>query len=516
MAAKVLDGRYKLIKSLGAGGFGRTFLARDMRRPGNPTCVVKQLKPASTDPGFIREARRLFNTEAETLEKLGRHDQIPQLLAYFEEDHQFFLVQEYIEGHSLHSELKAETVEESPNPDADLPPLPKVRENQPKSETPKKPKRGKQISEAQAIANLQDILQVLEFVHSEGVIHRDIKPDNLIRRHQDQKLVLIDFGAVKAMQDGAQLETTPDGQSRFTVTIGTPGYMASEQCAGRPNFTSDLYSVGMVIVKSVTGFDPTDLPTDPATGELIWREHSKISNGLAMVLTRMVRYHYKQRYQSVKEVQQALKAFLVEPEAPVAIAPKQTPASRTKTLPQTQSQANAGVEWLIGGMLLIVIALAAFTLFGRSREPQVTQQQNSVKLPVKLKEQQQLPQTPPSSPEPEPQAAEKPLIKIFMPNPESPITETGELKPNQAVMFNFIGKDNLRLRASLSAVKARISILDENQQPVDANAKEVITWAGDLARKPYQIELKAPVADAYQLALEFEEISPSVREIEIR
>jgi serine/threonine protein kinase len=156
MSAKVLDGRYKLIKKLGAGGFGHTYMARDMRRPGSPLCVVKHLKPASTDAEFIREARRLFNTEAEVLEKLGRHDQIPQLLAYFEENQQFFLVQEYIEGTPLNQEWKAE-----PAPD------------QPLSE----PLPQKKITEAEAIALLKDVLGILEFVHAEGVVHRDIKPD---------------------------------------------------------------------------------------------------------------------------------------------------------------------------------------------------------------------------------------------------------------------------------------------------------------------------------------------------
>ncbi|MDX1976913.1 MAG: serine/threonine-protein kinase [Pseudanabaenaceae cyanobacterium bins.68] len=526
MAAKVLDGRYKLIKALGAGGFGRTFLAKDMRRPGNPTCVVKQLKPASTDPGFIREARRLFNTEAETLEKLGRHDQIPQLLAYFEEDQQFFLVQEYIEGHSLHSELKSEPKaplgsSDLPTQPPDLPPLPQIPQDQPNSE--KTPKRGKQIPEVQAIANLRDILQVLEFVHSEGVIHRDIKPDNLIRRRQDQKLVLIDFGAVKAMQDGAQLETAPDGQSRFTVTIGTPGYMASEQCAGRPNFTSDLYSVGMVMIKSLTGFEPTDLPTDPATGELIWRDQSKISNGLAMVLTRMVRYHYKQRYQSVKEVQQALNAFLIEPEVEpqAAIAAKTKASARTnsKTVAKSQTQSNAGVEWLIGGMLLIVIALAAFTLWGRNREPQQASNdgENLLQAMRELKNAKNAKTQPaPESPKPDLPETPKPLYKSLTPSPDNPFKEAGELQPNQPIFFTFPGRTGLRLQANLSAIQAKISVLDQNQQPVDANAKGVSSWSGDLAERVYQIELVAPVADAFQLNLTFEDTTQPTRTIEIR
>lgn len=383
MAAKVLDGRYKLIKQIGAGGFGHTFIARDMRRPGSPPCVVKQLKPASDDPNFIREARRLFNTEAETLEKLGSHDQIPQLLAYFEEDKQFFLVQEFVEGRSLYAEMQA--------------PLPEVSDldNEPQErlidqlQNIDQPVRDKQLDEVEVIQILKDVLQVLEFVHSEGVIHRDIKPDNLIRRKKDRKIVLIDFGAVKAMKDAnTKLVADEKGESRFTVSIGTPGYMSSEQCAGRPNYSSDIYSLGMVAIKSLTGYSPTELPTDPATGELVWRDKAKVSNGLAMVLTRMVRYHYTQRYQSVREVNQGITTFAtmteVERQATTskivrstvltstggslattnaaAMSKAEREATRRSIPASAPATSNSGVLFLFGGLLAVVAVIAAFAV----------------------------------------------------------------------------------------------------------------------------------------------------------
>ena len=382
MTAKVLDGRYKLIKQIGAGGFGQTFIARDMRRPGLPPCVVKQLKPASNDSNFIREARRLFNTEAETLEKLGNHDQIPQLLAYFEEDKQFFLVQEFVEGRSLYSEMQA--------------PLPEVSDldNEPQDrlidqlEDIDEPLRDKRLDEVEVIQILQDVLVVLEFVHSEGVIHRDIKPDNLIRRKKDRKIVLIDFGAVKAMQDAnTRLTADEKGESRFTVSIGTPGYMSSEQCSGRPTYSSDIYSLGMVAIKALTGFSPTDLPTDPASGELVWRDKAKVSNGLAMVLTRMVRYHYTQRYQSAREVNQGLTTFatmteverqattskvvrstiLTNPSSPAttnaaAMTNAEREASRRFTPVSTPASSNSGALFLFGGLLAVAAVIAAFAV----------------------------------------------------------------------------------------------------------------------------------------------------------
>jgi serine/threonine-protein kinase len=406
MTAKVLDGRYKLIKQIGVGGFGHTFIARDMRRPGSPPCVVKQLKPASDDPNFIREARRLFNTEAETLEKLGSHDQIPQLLAYFEEDKQFFLVQEFVEGRSLYDELKAPLPEVSDFDNETQDRLLEVLQNI------DAPIRDKQLPEIEVLKILKDVLEVLEFVHSEGVIHRDIKPDNLIRRKKDQKIVLIDFGAVRAMQDtNTQLTANEKGESRFTVTIGTPGYMPSEQCAGRPAYSSDIYALGMVAIKAITGYGPTDLPTDATTGELVWRDKAQVSNGLAMVLTRMVRYHYTQRYQSVREVNQGITTFAtmteVERRATTskivrsstsaelgALAVSNSAAASRSNSQYNSSQprrsvpvpapssSSSGVLFLFGGLLSVVAVVAAFALPAMMRNNQSPIVVNNPPIPV--------------------------------------------------------------------------------------------------------------------------------------
>ncbi|MFM7888043.1 MAG: protein kinase domain-containing protein, partial [Pseudanabaena sp.] len=357
---------------------------------GSPPCVVKQLKPANNDPSFIREARRLFNTEAETLEKLGKHEQIPQLLAYFEEDKQFFLVQEFIEGRSLHDELKAPLPEVS---DLDHQIQEQILEELQNIDAPH---RDKQISEVEVLKILKDVLEVLEFVHSEGVIHRDIKPDNLIRRKKDQKIVLIDFGAVRVMQDvNAKLTANEKGESRFTVTIGTLGYMPSEQCAGRPNYSSDIYALGMVSIKALTGYEPTNLPIDPITGELVWRDKAKVSNGLAMVLTRMVRYQYTQRYQSVREVNQGIMTFVptteIERQSTSSKIVKSTilmnsnhlvhsnnyskstidlPSMRQVASTSPSSQSNSGVLLLFGGLLSLVAVIAAVALPAMMRNNQ--------------------------------------------------------------------------------------------------------------------------------------------------
>ncbi|WP_375501021.1 CHASE2 domain-containing protein [uncultured Nostoc sp.] len=271
LSGKVLARRYRIVKVLGSGGFSETYIAEDTQRPGNPRCVVKQLKPANTKPEALQLARRLFNSEAQTLEKLGTYPQIPQLLAYFEEDEEFYLVQEQIIGHPLNQEL---------------PP-------------------GRAIEEIAAIRIVRDLLQTLTFVHKNNVIHRDIKPSNIIRRHSDGKLILIDFGAVKEVST-----KQPDHQEQnpFTIGIGTQGYAPSEQCFGRPHYSSDIYAVGMVGIKALTGMAPRELPRD-ANGEIRWSDRTQVSHSFANILSKMVLDDFKQRYQSASQALEELKAF---------------------------------------------------------------------------------------------------------------------------------------------------------------------------------------------------------------
>ncbi|MBW4690301.1 MAG: CHASE2 domain-containing protein [Lyngbya sp. HA4199-MV5] len=271
MFGKTLAGRYTIKKVLGSGGFGETYVAEDTQRPGNPVCVVKQLRPNSNNPKLFHLARRLFQQEAEALEKLGKHDQIPQLLAYFEEDQEFYLAQEFIAGQPLSSELSL----------------------------------GKQEPEFRVVAILQELLTILEFVHRHNVIHRDIKPNNIIRRRSDGKLVLIDFGAVKEI---SQI-TEDDRRTGFTVGIGTQGYMSNEQCAGNPRLNSDIYAVGMIGIQALTGLSPSQLIQDKNTGEISWKHRAQVSYALAEVLSNMVRYDFRHRYQSATEALQALQAL---------------------------------------------------------------------------------------------------------------------------------------------------------------------------------------------------------------
>ncbi|MBW4472374.1 MAG: CHASE2 domain-containing protein [Stenomitos rutilans HA7619-LM2] len=270
MLGTLLNGRFRIVQALGSGGFGQTYIAEDVSQPDYPQCVIKQFRPAYQEQEFLQVARRLFATEVETLRKLGSHDQIPTLIADFEESNEFYLAQEYVEGLPFSSEIAS----------------------------------AQRLDEAIVLDLLRDVLNILAFVHQNSVIHRDIKPANIIRRQRDGRFVLIDFGAVKAMQ--TQMTGIVLAQSDLTVGIGTHGYGPSEQMMGKPRYNSDLYALGMTAIHTLTGIQPFQLPTHPDTGELIWRDQARVSSGLAGILTKMTRYHFSQRYQTADAVLYAL------------------------------------------------------------------------------------------------------------------------------------------------------------------------------------------------------------------
>ena len=295
MQGKILASRYQIICYIGKGGFGKTYLAEDIDLPNHNRCVVKQLYPQINDPNFLQMARRLFQKEGETLNKL-HHPQIPRLVAYFEEEKQFYLVQEYIEGHTLSQELKPGSI----------------------------------WSENAVIELLKDCLNILNYIHNNGVIHRDVKPDNLIRRSSDRKLVLVDFGTVK------EFVITESQFIRSTVAVGTKGYMPTEQAIGKPRPSSDLYALGIIGIQALTGVHPLQLPDDEY-GELRWQPQAKVSRQLAAILTKMVRYHFGDRYHSAKEVLTALDAIEGYPAANVpTVSAKSTPTGSVNDSPLSQ------------------------------------------------------------------------------------------------------------------------------------------------------------------------------------
>jgi CHASE2 domain-containing sensor protein/tRNA A-37 threonylcarbamoyl transferase component Bud32 len=272
LQGKQLGGRYEITKILGSGGFGETYTARDIQLPGKPVCVVKHLRPRSDSVNQLALARRLFEREALTLQELGRHDRIPQLLAFFEEGQEFYLIQQFIPGMPLSQTITL----------------------------------GRQLPEATVITILLELLTILNFVHHHQVIHRDIKPSNIIQRSNDQRLVLIDFGAVKALESLPD----PDEPSDLTVGIGTQGYMAPEQQLGNPRPSSDLYGVGILAMQALTGLPVRQLLPDPDTNTIAWEAYATVSRPLAAIVNRLTAHNYKQRYQTATEALTALQNLM--------------------------------------------------------------------------------------------------------------------------------------------------------------------------------------------------------------
>jgi serine/threonine protein kinase, bacterial len=271
----LLRDRYQVIKPLGQGGFGATFLANDQGLPGEPSCVIKQLRPSGSAPHVLQMARELFEREAKTLGRIGNHPQVPRLLDYFEDHEQFYLVQEYISGDTLQEEVKLNGI----------------------------------LSETGVKQFLSEILPLLQYIHDQKVIHRDIKPANLIRRAQDSRMVLIDFGAVKnQISQGAG---SPSGQTALTAyAIGTPGFAPPEQMAMRPVYASDIYALGVTCIYLLTSKTPKDLDYNPNTGEIMWEQIVQVSDHLSNVLRKMLDVSVRNRYQSASEV---LRALQIEP-----------------------------------------------------------------------------------------------------------------------------------------------------------------------------------------------------------
>jgi serine/threonine protein kinase len=395
----VLLSRYKRIKQLNSGGFGDTYLAQDIALPGHPYCVIKHLQPKDPDPAVIANANHLFEREAECLYRFGEQDRFPRLYAHFEENGQFYLVQEFIDGEELTQEL-----------------IP-----------------GKPLTQEQTIALLQEILEVLVLVHQENVIHRDIKPSNIMRRKRDGKLMLIDFGAVKEI--GA-LAVTAQGQTSLTMPVGTYGYMPSEQAQGKPRLASDVYAVGKIGIQALTGVTPSLLPEDPHTGDIIWRDRARVSDELADVLDKMTHEYYRLRYQNASEALRAVNSLSTHEmrsrssssltHVPTVAVAKNSPQPLTQNYTNhatQQAQPKGGLKLLqlffwvtLGG--LAVGATVGILMLNRpvsSPPPAVSDSPTIEPTPEPSVEE--------PSPEPTPEIT-VPSVEIPQPTPEAMPTET--------------------------------------------------------------------------------------------
>ncbi len=292
----LLAGRYRVIRKLGAGGMGVVSLAQDTQQQ-DRYCVVKQLQLPTQTPRTISTYKRLFRNEGSILTRLGLHPQIPTLYAhfYFEQEHQFYLVEEYIPGHSLDHEIRT----------------------------------GRHLSPQQVVRLLREMLQILRFIHAQNIVHRDIKPSNIIRRHTlstlGHEFALIDFGTVR--------QTLSPGESPSEQTmVGTYGYAPYEQMEGQAVPASDIYALGMVCIQALTGKSISDVISllenqslSSFGGRQIHWCHSvpvPLHPQLISLLDRMVQLELEERYAAVAEVLRDLAEIpdrpvrQVNPEAP--------------------------------------------------------------------------------------------------------------------------------------------------------------------------------------------------------
>ncbi|NEP60799.1 MAG: protein kinase [Symploca sp. SIO2G7] len=273
----LLKGRYRAIKLIGKGGFGRTFLAVDEDKPSKPYCVIKQFFPSEHSLGNLQKAIELFEQEAVRLEEVGRHPQLTELLAHFVQDNRQYLVQEFIDGYNLAQTLATEGA----------------------------------FDEIKIRSLLNSLLPVLNFIHDRNIIHRDIKPENIILRRscsitskpfltqenftQEEGIVLVDFGAAKS--------ATVTALQRTGTVIGSAGYIAPEQTVGKAVFASDLYSLGVTCIHLLTKRHPLDVYS-VADAAWVWHDYlsNSVSKQLIQILNKLLQHPLKKRYQSATEV----------------------------------------------------------------------------------------------------------------------------------------------------------------------------------------------------------------------
>ncbi|MEC4891688.1 MAG: WG repeat-containing protein [Oscillatoria sp. PMC 1051.18] len=257
---KILRQRYALLEEVVEGAFCKTYLARDRDLPDNLLCIVKSFQPRSADERILAQAREIFERETQLLYRLGKYQfQIPNLCARFEENGQFYLVREYIEGENLSEEA---------------PP-------------------GSCLSESETRFLLQEILEVLQILHQHNIIHQNLKPQNLIRCHEDRKIVLIDFGAIK--------EISLLGDNKNQNQLDYSAYLAPEQVEKQPKLSSDIYAVGIIGICALTGLTPQEIKD-----KINWRDRVRENSRLALILEKMIQENFCDRYPSAVAALQAL------------------------------------------------------------------------------------------------------------------------------------------------------------------------------------------------------------------
>jgi serine/threonine protein kinase len=450
----VLQNRYLILKILGQGGFARTYLAHDQRRFDEP-CAIKELIPNATGIFSWEKAQELFQQEAELLYQM-QHKQIPQFRERFQEDQRLFLVQEYISG-KTYRELLDE---------------------------------GSIFTEQEVLSFLKNLLPVLEHIHSRGIIHRDISPENVIQRESDRLPVLIDFGIVKELATKLQSgsETTPP------TPVGKPGYSPGEQMqTGRSYPSSDLYALAVTAIVLLTRKEPQNL-YDESRAAWNWQQFARVDPQFARILNKMLSWVPGDRYQRATEVNQALLS-LTAPTPPevsnlqtVAVAPAPvapTPPRRSQVAipePNTRSvldnplavAAISTVVFITAGVGSLVLVSSIQNKKNQEAPPPSPQSFPSPVIPQTA--------TPSLSPTPFPTVSEAATYSKRLTFDSSNIANVeNKIKSNETVQYTFFGQEGQQVSASLlQPGEVTLTILAPNREPIDISAREVPSYQGTL------------------------------------
>ncbi|MGI0487346.1 protein kinase domain-containing protein [Pantanalinema rosaneae CENA516] len=514
----VLQNRYRILNVLGQGGFGRTYLAQDQGRF-NELCALKELTPAQGGTYALDKSKELFQREAEILYKI-QHPQIPEFRANFEQDQRLFLVQDYVDGQTYRMLLDQRRTQ------------------------------GIAFSETEILQLLRQLLPVLAHIHSKGIIHRDIAPDNIILRQQDSKPVLIDFGVVKELATRLQGVGMTMPQN---TTVGKLGYAPWEQIqTGKAYPSSDLYSLAVTAVVLLTGREPQEL-FDDSTMTWYWQRWVTVTPGFAQVLNRMLSYRPSDRYQSVSEVVQALQALpggggypptqtppptyqppIVTPHptpppptnpdlsriptvavgrrpasnttAPVAPANQRSATRPTIEAPRSSLWDDPWAVLVLGIAFIALTGIGSWLLVRTIFNPQAPTPTASITFSPT-----------PSTPSPTVTPTTTPTIK---PTPDpvnysqrleiapdgKPIVKTGTLKENETLDYIIAAEQEDQLTAVLDGEGVLMTILGPNREPLGDRANRVSYWQGTL-----------PYTGAYYLRLRpIKGIGQSDYQVEVR
>ncbi len=460
MNQQILNNRYRIINTLASGGFGETFLAQDTQMPSGRLCVIKQLKPIVNNPQIYQLVQERFQREAAILEELGEtNNQIPRLYAYFTENGQFYLVQEWIEGETLTKKLQSEGV----------------------------------FNENSVRQILVSLLPVLNYIHSKRIIHRDIKPGNIIWREKDDLPVLIDFGAVKELM-GTTFNSK--GNPSRSIVIGTPGFMPPEQAAGHPVYASDLYSLGLTAIYLLTGKNPSQLPTNFPWENLT----TNITPQLTEILNRVIQPNPSDRYSTAGEMLHvlnfgptAMAPTVPSPPPPILLPVSETPKPAptlvtlpppealnpsqpvVSSLPTPKPSASQMRDWqkaiitgsIIGGFILIGIVLV--NSISKDKLPEEVDPSTTNTNPNQVTSPSPIPKisTQSQKPQPSPSKTENSTDK----SPEKVYSSATNTNPNQVTSPSPIPK------TSTKSQKLQPSLSKTDKYITDTEvAKLIKTW----------------------------------------